>query len=208
MKAIKNNLSGALALVALALVFTLPVKAQLTDNGYANVDWQFNVPLSNHFADDASGWGMNFEGGYFVTPNIGVGLFLTYHSNHEYVDRMTLTVDNGAMNTDQQHTLFQLPFGVAARYQMNRGGTCQPYFAFKAGPSFAKMTSTYNVFRSREDSWGFYASPEVGINVYPWAYGPGLHLAAYYSYASNKANVLTYAVDGPSNFGLRVGLAF
>ena len=50
-----------LAIAALALVFAMPAKAQLTDNGYANIDWQFNFPLSNHFADKASGWGMSFE---------------------------------------------------------------------------------------------------------------------------------------------------
>ena len=47
-------------LLALALVFAMPAKAQLTDNGYANIDWQFNFPLSNHFADKASGWGSGF----------------------------------------------------------------------------------------------------------------------------------------------------
>ena len=59
----------------IAIAFAMPAKAQLSDNGYANIDWQFNVPLSNNFADKASGWGMNFEGGYFVTPNLGLGLF-------------------------------------------------------------------------------------------------------------------------------------
>ncbi|MGN0082640.1 MAG: porin family protein, partial [Bacteroides fragilis] len=49
---------------------------------------------------------------------------------------------------------------------------------------------------------------EIGLNVYPWAYGPGLHIAVYYSYATNKANVLTYNVDKLNNFGFRVGLAF
>ena len=106
-----------LAVAALALVFAMPAKAQLTDNGYANIDWQFNFPLSNHFADKASGWGMSFEGGYYVTPNIALGAFLAYHSNHEYFGRQTLPVgEGGSINTDQQHTLFQLPFGLAGRY--------------------------------------------------------------------------------------------
>ena len=208
MKTVKYISFRVMAVVALALVFALPAKAQLSDNGYANVDWQFNAPLSNGFADDASGWGMNFEGGYFVTPNVGLGLFLAYHSNHEYFGRTTLPVGNAMVNTDQQHTIFQMPFGVAARYQMNRGGTFQPYFGVKVGPSYAKVRSNYNMFESRENSWGFYASPELGLNIYPWAYGPGLHIAAYYSYGSNKADVLTYNVDGLSNFGFRVGLAF
>ena len=111
MKTIKYLSIRVLAITALALVFAMPAKAQLTDNGYANIDWQFNFPLSNHFADKASGWGMSFEGGYYVTPNIALGAFLAYHSNHEYFGRQTLPVgEGGSINTDQQHTLFQLPF--------------------------------------------------------------------------------------------------
>ena len=41
----------AFAIAALALVFAMPAKAQMTDNGYANIDWQFNFPLNNHFAE-------------------------------------------------------------------------------------------------------------------------------------------------------------
>ena len=73
MKTMKYISLRVLAIAALALAFAMPAKAQLSDNGYANVDWQFNAPLKNHFADKASGWGMNFEGGYFVTPNLGLG---------------------------------------------------------------------------------------------------------------------------------------
>ena len=112
------------------------------------------------------------------------------------------------MNTDQQHTIFQLPFGAAARYQLNRGGAWQPYFGVKLGANYAKVRSNYNMLETRDNTWGFYVSPELGLNVYPWAYGPGLHIAVYYSYATNKANVLTYNVDKLNNFGFRVGLAF
>ena len=95
MKTRKNIYFKVVALAAIAIAFAMPAKAQLSDNGYANIDWQFNAPLSNHFADKASGWGMNFEGGYFVTPNIGLGLFLNYHSNHEYVGRETFQMGAG-----------------------------------------------------------------------------------------------------------------
>ena len=107
MKTRKNIYFKVVALAAIAIAFAMPAKAQLSDNGYANIDWQFNAPLSNHFADKASGWGMNFEGGYFVTPNIGLGLFLNYHSNHEYVGRETFQMGAGEVTTDQQHTIFQ-----------------------------------------------------------------------------------------------------
>lgn len=111
MKTIKYLSLRVLAVAALALVFALPTKAQMTDNGYANIDWQYNFPLSNNFADKSSGWGMNFEGGYFLTDNFALGAFLNYHSNHEYFGRQTLPVgEGGSLNTDQQHTAFQLPF--------------------------------------------------------------------------------------------------
>ena len=97
---------------------------------------------------------------------------------------------------------------MAARYQFNRGGAWQPYFGVKLGTEYAKARSNYNIFQSSDDSWGFYVSPEVGLNVYPWAYGPGLHLAVYYSYGTNKADVLTYSVDKLNNFGFRVGVSF
>ena len=209
MKTLKYISLRAFAIAALALVFAMPAKAQMTDNGYANIDWQFNFPLNNHFADKASGWGMNFEGGYFLTSNFALGGFLSYHSNHEYFDRQTLPVgESGSLNTDQQHTVFQLPFGLATRYAWNRGGAFQPYVGVKLGAQYAQLKSTFNAFEANEDTWGFYVSPEIGFNVYPWAYGPGLQFAAYYSYGTNKGDLFTYSVDGMNNVGLRIGIAF
>lgn len=43
MKTMKYISLRVLAIAALALAFAMPAKAQLSDNGYANVDWQFNA---------------------------------------------------------------------------------------------------------------------------------------------------------------------
>ena len=209
MKTIKYFTLRLMAVAAIAIAFALPAKAQVTPFTYFNVDWQFNAPISNNFANKASGWGMNFEGGYFLTSNFALGGFLSYHSNHEYFDRQTLPVgESGSLNTDQQHTVFQLPFGLATRYAWNRGGAFQPYVGVKLGAQYAQLKSTFNAFEANEDTWGFYVSPEIGFNVYPWAYGPGLHFAAYYSYGTNKGDLFTYSVDGMNNVGLRIGIAF
>lgn len=132
------------------------------------------------------------------------------YSRHEsYFGRQTLpTCNGGSLSTDQQHTLFQLPFDLDSRYVWNRGGAFQLYAGVKLGAEYAKLKSTFSVFEGSDNTWGFYVSPEIGFNVYPWAYGPGLHVAAYYSYGTNKGDLLTYSVDGLSNFGLRVGIAF
>jgi outer membrane protein W len=209
MKTIRHFTLSVLAMVATAFAFALPSRAQTSDTFYSNIDWQFNFPINNSFAEKGSGWGMNFEGGYYLTENLAIGGFLAYHSNHKYIPRQTIALgDNSSLNTDQQHTLFQLPFGVAGRYTFDRDGMFQPYISLKTGPQYAKLKTTFNAFQNYDNTWGFYISPEVGINIYPWAYQPGIHVAAYYSYATNKGSVLTYGTDGMSNFGLRVGIAF
>ena len=104
MKTIRHISFKSLVLVALATLFTLPAKAQMTDNGYANIDWQYNFPINNAFTDRSSGWGMNFDGGYFLTENWAIGAFLSYHTNHEYVPRRTITSGSASLTTDQQHT--------------------------------------------------------------------------------------------------------
>jgi len=199
----------ALAMIAIVVAFALPSRAQTSDTFYSNIDWQFNFPISNSFADKASGWGMNFEGGYYLTENFALGAFLAYHSNHKYIPRQTISLgDNSSINTDQQHTLFQMPFGVAGRYVFNRDGMLQPYVSIKAGPQYARLKTTFNAYQNDDNTWGFYVSPEIGMNIFPWVYRPGIHIAAYYSYATNKGSVMTYDVDGMSNFGLRLGVAF
>lgn len=209
MKTTKHISLKALAIVAIATMFALPSRAQTSDTFYSNIDWQFNFPIRNDFTEKGSGWGMNFEGGYYLTENLAIGAFLAYHSNHKYIPRHTISLgDNSSLNTDQQHTLFQMPFGVAGRYTFNREGMLQPYVSLKAGPQYARLSTTYNVFENSDNTWGFYISPEIGMNIFPWVYRPGIHVAAYYSYATNKGSVMTYGVDGMSNFGLRLGIAF
>lgn len=209
MKTYKRISIRLIGLATVALCFALPTKAQMNPNTYYNVDWQFNVPLSNNFSDKASGWGMNFEGGYYVMPKFAVGLFLNYHTNNEYVPRRTLNLSpTSSLTTDQQHTIFQLPFGATMKYRFMTS-KCQPYIGVKLGANYSKMSSTFSWLRQTDNTWGFYVAPEIGVSVYPFANnGIGLHLAAFYSYSTNKASVLDYNIDKLNNVGFRLGLAF
>lgn len=212
MKTIKNITIKSALLAVVCLCAATPGNAQLIRQGYLNADWQLNVPLSNGFADKTSGWGMNFEGGYYLNnSDFAIGAFLNYHTNNEYVDWQTIELSStSALSTDQQHSLFQLPFGVSGRYALSgREGMLQPYISMKLGANYARMSSYYSAFESYEDTWGFYLSPEIGTTIYP-SYNRyfGFHIAAYFSYSTNSGKVLTYSVDKLNNFGVRVGVAF
>lgn len=195
-------------LFAMASLMPSASKAQISLDTYYNIDWQFNIPISNSFSNRASGWGMNFEGGYYVHRNIAVGAFIGFHTNNEYIPRKTLHLTNTlSLNTDQQHQMFTLPFGALVRYRFVERNF-QPYIGMKLGACYSEFTNYYYVFTKGQDRWGFYISPEVGFNWYPWANSIGFHMAIYYSFATNKHEVMTYSQDGLNNAGFRLGLAF
>jgi hypothetical protein len=64
-----------------------------------------------------------------------------------------------------------------------------------------------STFVNRQDNWGFYISPEVGFTVFPFPKDDfGFHLAAYYSFATNRND--TYDIKGLNNLGFKLGIAF
>lgn len=210
MKKIINTIKVSILLV-LGLTASSAINAQNINNMYLNFDWQLNLPLGNSFADQFSGWGANVDGGYYLTDNIGVGAFLSYHTNRKYIPKETLNLGEGSdVTTDQQHSIFQLPFGLATRYSFIPDNKLfQPYAALKLGTAYSKVSTYMNVFEISEKKWGFYVSPEIGANVYVDPQNRfGIHVATYYSYSTNKSEVLGYTVDGLNNWGFRIGVSF
>lgn len=205
-----RNLKKILTIVATIALFALPGvgKAQISLDSYYNIDWQFNIPINNSFSNTASGWGMNFEGGYYVAPDVAVGAFLSFHTNNEYLSRRTINLGgNEAINTNQQHQMFTLPFGALIRYRFVESDF-QPYVGMKAGACYSEFNNYYYIFLSQQKKWGFYMQPEVGFNFYPWAESLGFHFAMYYSFSTNKCSIMSYSQSNLNNFGFRVGLAF
>ncbi|MEG1405331.1 MAG: outer membrane beta-barrel protein [Alistipes sp.] len=200
----------AAAWTVAALVSFGAVQAQIIPNTYIAIDWQYNMPAGSHFADKGTGWGMNFEGGYFVTPAITVGPFISYHTNLKSIDRQTLQLAPGtAMTTNQKHSLFQLPFGVAGRYNFMEGSVLQPYVGLKLGASYAQMSSYYYIVKQHDDTWGFYAAPEIGLSIFPIPSRRfGIHMALFYGYATNNTQLLNYSISGMNSYGVRVGVSF
>lgn len=175
---------------------------------YVNVDWQVNGTIGNDFVDNASGWGAHFESGYYLTPHWAIGAFVSFHTNNEYIPRRVYRWENAALATDQQHSLFQLPFGLSTRYQFC-DGLVAPYVGLKAGAQYAESELYTSEVGYYNDQWGFYISPEVGMEIHPFSECRlGFHLSLYYNYATNDNSLLWYDADGLSNFGLRLGVAF
>ncbi|MBQ4916835.1 MAG: outer membrane beta-barrel protein [Muribaculaceae bacterium] len=200
------------AVFVVSLVATTDIKAQTTYKPYfGNVDWQFNAPFGNDFTNRASGWGANLEGGLFVTTKVGLGLFVSYSTNHKSLPMETLhPTATSTLTAKQSRSLFQIPFGVDVRYRFyERSRVCDPYVGLKIGTSYVQLSSYMSTFRVYDDCWGFYMSPEIGTNL--WLNSEksfGFNMSAYYSFSTNKARVLDGHVNQVNNMGVRVGVAF
>lgn len=211
MKKIYNSIKLITLIFICAAIPTLTNAQSLVSRMYYNVDWQINSSFGNSFANGTSGWGALAEAGYFVTPNISIGGFVSFHTNNKYIERQTFMIsETASLTSDQQHSIYQLPFGAAFRYSFGQdGGSFEPYIGVKLGANYSNVSSTLNVFQIYNHTWGFHTGPELGLNFYP---NPdtkmGVHLAAYYNYSTNSSEVLGYSVDGLNNWGIRLGIAF
>lgn len=198
-----------LFLMASALFCLKGYSQDFADRVNFNVDWQINAPVGTDFANKISGWGMNLEGNYALTPHWALGAFMSFHTNHNYVGRQTITDGTVSLTTDRQESAFQLPFGLTTAYRLTDSGCVRPYIGAKLGAMYAKNTTYLNTVSLLDKPWGFYASPEVGMNIYPVPDRRfGFHVAVYYSYATNKSEVLTATLDGANNVGFRLGVTF
>ena len=175
-----------------------------------SLDWQMNAPIGTDFANQISGWGMNLDAGYEITPEWTAGVFASFHTNHRYVGRETIQLSpTEALTTDQQHSAFQVPFGALASFDLAYTPHLRPYVAGKIGAMYEQNTTYLNTVGFYERPWGLYVSPEIGLNIYPQRYGRfGFHVAVYYSYATNDTRLLNYQEDGKNSVGFRLGICF
>lgn len=208
MKKITKILGAALLMAMSAMPFA--GNAQIIKGGYLNVDWQFNAPVGNEYANVASGWGMNFEGGYYIIPKMSLGLFVSYHTNNKYIGEQMLRLsDTESLYTDQQHSIYQVPFGITSRWRFIEDRMFEPYIGVKLGAMYTRMESDTQVYTYYQDRWGFNIQPEIGFSLFPMPVNRiGFHMAIYYSYATNKSHVLTYNINGYNNIGFRLGISF
>ena len=191
-----------------AMVFAAgEANAQMSKRYYINGGWQFNGTVDNAVANSAQGYGAYMEGGYFLTPMIAVGGFASFGSNDEYFGKQTYHFeDKSALTTDIDRSLYQVPFGATLRCGVMRS-QFQPDVEVKIGTEYSSQSTYMSTFVSRHDNWGFYISPEIGFNWFPFQSTDfGFHLAAYYSYATNRNSA--YGMDGINNIGFKLGVAF
>ena len=196
-----------MATAAVMLFAAVQADAQMSKRYYVNGGWQFNGTVANEFVENGQGYGAYAEGGYYLTPMLALGGFASFNTNIAYVPRTTYTFsDQSALTTDLNRSIYQVPFGATLRCRFLRS-MFQPYIEAKIGAEYATQNTYMSTFVSRNDNWGFYVSPEVGMTFFPFPKTDfGFQIAAYYSYATNQNKSLD--INGLNNVGFKLGIAF
>ncbi len=196
-----------IVLSAALLLTAVQANAQVGRRWYIDAGWQFNATPSSKVAESAQGYGAYLEGGYYITPHIAVGGFVDYSTNNEYFPKQTFNYEDGsALTTDFDRSLFQIPFGATLRYRF-LWNKVQPYVEAKLGANYAEHSTYMSTFRLVGNSWGFYASPEIGVTLHPFnRTNFGFQLGLYYAYATNSSR--HYGMDGINNVGFKLGFSF
>ena len=195
-----------LAAAAIALSAN-EASAQMGKKDFINAGWQFNGTVGNDFVKSAQGYGAYLEGGYYLTPMVAIGGFASFNTNNEYVPRQTYTFsDKSALTTDLDKSLYQVPFGSVVRVRF-LWDEVQPYAQAKIGTEYSTQSTYMSTFVSRQDNWGFYVSPEVGVTFFPFEKTDfGFQAAVFYSYSTNKNK--NNSLNGLNNVGFKSGIAF
>ncbi len=195
------------ALAAVMMLTAAQANAQVGKRYYINSGWQFNATPGNSFVESAQAWGAYIEGGYYVSPKLAVGGFAKFSNNDKYYPQETYKLDeDSALTTDHSRVLYQLPFGATVRYRFLRNKV-QPYVEAKIGANYAEANTYFASMLAADDSWGFYASPEIGLTVHPFnSTNFGFQLAVYYAYATNQNKF--HNMNGINNLGFKLGLSF
>ena len=196
--------------LAASLTFLLmagEADAQMGKRHYINGGWQFNGTVANEFVESAQGYGAYMEGGYYISPMVAFGGFASFNTNNDYIPKATYTFeDKSALTTDLDRSVYQVPFGATVRLRLMRS-EFQPYIEAKIGTEYSTQSTYMSTFVNRQDNWGFYISPEIGFTIYPFPKDDfGFHLAAYYSFATNRND--SYDIKGLNNLGFKLGIAF
>lgn len=178
---------------------------------FGAVSWNINFPTNKDYVTKTSFAGGRVEYRYFPKyKNISFGLSLDWSTYEEYLPRQTFQKPDGsaAVTSDFVTQVYQVPIDATAHYYFEtKSKKVKPYVGIALGAQYLDQSLYYNVYVSEVNNWGFHARPEIGALIYPdGRHNWGLLVGAYYSYGSNKTELID--ANSFTNFGVNIGFLF
>ena len=170
--------------------------------------WEINFPANSGYLTKTSYAGGKIEYRYMLKKDLSLGMALNWATYEQHIPRQTFetTGGNAAVTSDFVAQAYQVPITATVHYYFKETKRLKPYVGIGLGGQSLEQSLYYNVYVSDDDNWGFVARPELGAIIKGNSDNWGLYVAANYSYATNKTELVNS--DSFTNFGITVGFMF
>jgi hypothetical protein len=173
---------------------------------YPSVD--LNKPLSNtSWISDGTARGARLGYRVFLNEKFSVGLDLHATTYDQYKPTETMQQSSGALTTDYFNYVYNYGAAVSGQhyFKVGEGDTFLPYVGVGVGANHNEYVMYYNIYKERDNRWGFLARPEAGILVkFGGRRSLGALAAIHYDYSTNSSKKFGY--NGFSNIGFNFGI--
>jgi hypothetical protein len=174
------------------------------------VGWNINFPKNDGYLTKTSYAGGKLEYRHFINQNFSVGAALDWTTFEQHLPKQTFEKPDGssAVTSDFIIQSYHLPVTAIGHYYWKQTKILRPYVGVALGGNYVEQSLYYNVYVSDENNWGFVVRPELGTLIIPGGIfqGWGIIVAANYSYATNKTEIINKSDF--KNVGVTLGFVF
>lgn len=170
------------------------------------VGYEVAIPTSTDYLSETSWNGFRLDYRHMVTPNVSIGLAMSFNTFDEYFDRQTYQKQDGsgAVTSDMIRQVYVTPITATVHYYLS-GNKIRPYVGLGMGTQYSEQNAYFNIYSVSVNNWGFVARPEVGLTA-RFNSNVGGYLSVAYNYGTNQNNA--FNIDNISYVPVTIGLIF
>jgi outer membrane protein W len=170
------------------------------------VGYEVAIPTSTDYLSETSWAGFRFEYRHMVTPNVSIGLAVSFNTFDEYFTRQTYQRPDGsgAVTSDMIRQIYTSPITATVHYYLN-GNAIRPYVGIGLGAQYSEQNAYFNIYAVGANNWGFVTRPEIGA-LAKFNENVSGFLSVAYNYSTNKND--NFNIDHLSHIPISIGLVF
>jgi outer membrane protein W len=170
------------------------------------VGYEVAIPTNNDYLSETSWSGFRFEYRHMVTPNVSIGLAVSFNTFDEYFTRQTYQMPDGtgAITSDMIRQIYTSPMTASVHYYLD-GNNIRPYVGLGLGAQYSEQNAYFNIYGVSSNNWGFVTRPEIGI-LGRFNSNVSGFLSVAYNYSTNKNE--SFNIDHLSQIPISIGLVF
>ncbi|NCD72364.1 outer membrane beta-barrel protein [Mucilaginibacter agri] len=171
------------------------------------VGYEVAIPTNSDYLTKTSWAGARFDYRRMITPNVSVGIGVSYNSFEQYFPKQTYQRPDGtgAVTSDMIRQVYTSPITASVHYYFQGSSMVRPYIGVGLGTEYSEQNAYFNIYSVGDRNWGFVFRPEAGALA---KFSPNLggFVSVAYNYATNSND--TFHINHLSQFPITIGLVF